>query len=63
MNSFDVGWQPYVTSWIQNREIDSERTQLTALFQKYAGRSMEYVLRNLKTVVPIPEISMVQSLT
>ena len=63
MNSTDVGWQPYVKSWIQNREVDHERVLLTSLFEKYAGKSMEWVSRNVRTIVPIPEISMVQSLT
>ena len=63
MNSEDVGWRPYVNSWIQNREIENERLQLTSLFGKYLPKVFECIVRNLKSIVPLPEISKVQHLT
>jgi dynein heavy chain len=63
MNSEDVGWKPYVNSWIQNREIEYERLQLTSLFIKYISKVFDFLSKNLKSVVPIPEISKVQHLT
>jgi dynein heavy chain len=63
MNSNDVGWHPFVASWIQNREIDTERTQLTSLFSKYVPKVFEFMERNVATVVHIPEVSRVQHLT
>jgi len=32
VNDTDIGWRPFVASWIQNREIESEKQQLTRLF-------------------------------
>jgi len=34
LNGNDIGWQPYVKSWIGNREMEMERTNLTVLFDK-----------------------------
>lgn len=35
INSADLGWNPPVSSWIDKREIQSERANLTILFDKY----------------------------
>lgn len=35
INSGDLGWNPPVSSWIDRREIQSERANLTILFDKY----------------------------
>ena len=35
INPGDLGWNPYVTSWIETREIQSEKANLTILFDKY----------------------------
>ena len=63
MNDEDVGWKPYVKSWIQNREIESERLHLTALFGKYIPKVFDFLWKNLKSIVPIPDISKAQHLT
>lgn len=50
----------YVTSWIDTRQAQSERANLTILFDKYVPYCLEQVRCNLKTITPIPETSMVQ---
>ncbi|TRY96398.1 hypothetical protein DNTS_010073 [Danionella cerebrum] len=62
VNPQDLGWSSYVTSWIDTRQAQSERANLTILFDKYVPYCMEQVRCNLKTITPIPEPSMVQTL-
>jgi dynein heavy chain len=35
INPGDLGWNPYVTSWIETREHQAEKANLTILFDKY----------------------------
>lgn len=35
INPADLGWNPSVTSWIDRREVQSEKANLTILFDKY----------------------------
>ncbi|XP_072570592.1 dynein axonemal heavy chain 11 isoform X2 [Paramormyrops kingsleyae] len=62
VNTQDLGWNSYVTSWIDTRHAQSERANLTILFDKYVPYCLEQVRCNLKTITPIPENSMVQTL-
>ncbi|KAM3917468.1 dynein axonemal heavy chain 11-like [Leptodactylus fuscus] len=62
VNTQDLGWSPYVTSWIETRQAQSEKANLTILFDKYVPYCLEQVRCNLKTITPIPENSMVQTL-
>uniref|UniRef100_A0A3P8TGW6 Dynein, axonemal, heavy polypeptide 9 like n=1 Tax=Amphiprion percula TaxID=161767 RepID=A0A3P8TGW6_AMPPE len=62
VNPQDLGWGSYVTSWIDTRQAQSERANLTILFDKYVPYCLEQVRCNLKTITPIPENSMVQTL-
>ncbi|XP_069366837.1 dynein axonemal heavy chain 11 [Paralichthys olivaceus] len=62
VNPQDLGWSSYVTSWIDTRKAQSERANLTILFDKYVPYCLEQVRCNLKTITPIPENSMVQTL-
>ncbi|XP_068101608.1 dynein axonemal heavy chain 11-like isoform X2 [Hyperolius riggenbachi] len=61
VNTQDLGWTPYVTSWIETRQAQSEKANLTILFDKYVPYCLEQVRCNLKTITPIPENSMVQT--
>lgn len=49
-----------MASWIDTRKAQSERANLTILFDKYVPYCLEQVRCNLKTITPIPENSMVQ---
>ena len=35
INPGDLGWNPYVTSWIETRDHQAEKANLTILFDKY----------------------------
>ena len=61
MNSTDVGWLPYIKSWIQKRDIEGEKLQLTKLFDEYAERCVEWIGKNVKTICPLPKISQAMS--
>ncbi|MEQ2284917.1 Dynein heavy chain 11, axonemal [Ameca splendens] len=60
VNPQDLVWSSYVASWIETRQAQSERANLTILFDKYVPYCLEQVRCNLKTITPIPENSMVQ---
>ncbi|XP_029444925.1 dynein heavy chain 11, axonemal [Rhinatrema bivittatum] len=63
VNPQDLGWNPYVAGWIDTRNHQTEKANLTILFDKYVPRCLEYVRTScIKTITPIPENSMVQTL-
>ncbi|XP_015241536.1 PREDICTED: dynein heavy chain 11, axonemal-like isoform X3 [Cyprinodon variegatus] len=62
VNPQDLGWSSYAASWIDTRQAQSERANLTILFDKYVPYCLEQVRCNLKTITPISENSMVQTL-
>ncbi|XP_070581054.1 dynein beta chain, ciliary-like isoform X2 [Ptychodera flava] len=62
INPSDLGWNPVVTSWIDTREDQSQRANLTILFDKYLPTCLETLRFRFKKVTPITEQSMVQML-
>ncbi|KAM6276202.1 LOW QUALITY PROTEIN: dynein axonemal heavy chain 11 [Spheniscus humboldti] len=60
LNTQNVGWNLYVAS-IEARRYQSEKAKLTVLFDRYAP-PLEQLGTRFKTVTPIPENSMVQTL-
>uniref|UniRef100_A0A8D3CJW0 Dynein axonemal heavy chain 11 n=1 Tax=Scophthalmus maximus TaxID=52904 RepID=A0A8D3CJW0_SCOMX len=62
VNQQDLGWNPCVASWIDQRERQTERAHLTILFEKYVPRCLKKMRNTFKTITPIPENSMVQTL-
>ena len=58
-NSFD---RRYVSSWIDSREIQSERANLQILFDKYVPSCLDTLRNRFKKITPIPDITMVTSL-
>ncbi|XP_066468990.1 dynein axonemal heavy chain 9 [Tiliqua scincoides] len=62
INPADLGWNPPVSSWIDRREIQSERANLTILFDKYLPICLDTVRTRFKKIIPVPEQSMVQML-
>ncbi|XP_043549538.1 dynein axonemal heavy chain 11 isoform X1 [Chiloscyllium plagiosum] len=62
VNPQDLGWSPYVTSWIDTRKAQSERANLTILFDKYVPFCLDQVRCNLKTITRVLENSIVQTL-
>lgn len=41
INPADLGWNPPVSSWIDSREVQSEKANLTILFDKYLPPCLE----------------------
>ncbi|XP_057572498.1 dynein axonemal heavy chain 9 [Hippopotamus amphibius kiboko] len=62
INPADLGWSPPVSSWIDRREIQAERANLTVLFDKYLPSCLDTLRTRFKKIIPIPEQSMVQML-
>lgn len=57
INPADLGWNPYITSWIDTREQQSEKANLIILFDKYVPPCLEIIRLRFKTITPIPETS------
>uniref|UniRef100_A0A087YME5 Dynein axonemal heavy chain 17 n=1 Tax=Poecilia formosa TaxID=48698 RepID=A0A087YME5_POEFO len=62
INPADLGWSPQVSSWIDKREVQSEKANLTILFDKYLPSCLEVLKSRFKKIIPIPEQSLVQML-
>ncbi|KAK3091630.1 hypothetical protein FSP39_021358 [Pinctada imbricata] len=62
INPNDVGWNPYALSWIDTREVQSERANLTILFDKYIPMCLETMRLRFKKITPIADISHIQML-
>lgn len=52
----------YVQSWIDGREIRSERANLLILFDRYIPTCLETLRTRFKKITPITDISMIQTL-
>ncbi|XP_077407169.1 dynein axonemal heavy chain 9 isoform X2 [Vanacampus margaritifer] len=62
INPADLGWNPLVSSWIDRREVQSEKANLTILFDKYLPTCLDAMRLRFKKIIPIPDQSMVQML-
>ncbi|XP_073974323.1 dynein beta chain, ciliary-like isoform X3 [Rhodnius prolixus] len=62
INPSDLGWNPYVASWLDTRKNESEKTIVTALFDKYVPATLEASRTKFKKITPIAEIAHVQML-
>ncbi|XP_037134453.1 dynein heavy chain 9, axonemal [Syngnathus acus] len=62
INPADLGWNPLVSSWIDGREVQSEKANLTILFDKYLPSCLDVLRIRFKKIIPIPDQSMVQML-
>ncbi|XP_012509385.1 PREDICTED: dynein heavy chain 9, axonemal [Propithecus coquereli] len=60
INPADLGWNPLVSSWIDKRELQTERANLTILFDKYLPTCLDTLRTRFKKIIPIPEQSTVQ---
>lgn len=52
----------FVQSWIETREVQSEKANLLILFDKYVPMCLETMKHRFKKITPIVEISHVQML-
>ena len=62
INPADLGWNPFVTSWIDTREVQSEKANLIILFDKYVPGCLETLKSRFKKITPIVDISMIKML-
>ncbi|KAJ4456876.1 putative Dynein heavy chain 17; axonemal [Paratrimastix pyriformis] len=62
INETDVGWSPFIQSWIDSLEGDSLRNNLMVLFDKYVAPSLSFIKKNLKFYTPMYDFNLVQTL-
>ncbi|KAL1403957.1 hypothetical protein pipiens_005505 [Culex pipiens pipiens] len=59
INPQDLGWNPFVASWIDSRETQAEKSILSVLFDKYIPPLID-AHKRFKKITPISEIAMIQ---
>lgn len=57
----DIGWQPYVASWIDKRPT-AERAHMTIFFDRYVAETLSHIQKNFKPVLEQNAINMVETL-
>lgn len=62
INPQDLGWNPYVSSWIETRKLPSEKSNLVILFDKYIPLCLETIRTRFKKITPVVEMAHVQML-
>ncbi|KAK6632535.1 hypothetical protein RUM43_013303 [Polyplax serrata] len=62
INPQDLGWNPFVASWLDTRTNQSEVAQLNVLFDKYVPPCLEALKTKFKKITPLPEINHIQFL-
>ena len=62
INDTDVGYEPYVQSWLKKRTNELEKSALPDLFERYLSKIIEYYqVMKMETIIPLPLINIVQS--
>jgi dynein heavy chain len=61
INESDVGWRPFMESWIAAREDEQERNFLPGLFDKYIEPTVEFMRKGFKTCTPVMLLNNVQT--
>ncbi|XP_055614548.1 dynein beta chain, ciliary, partial [Uranotaenia lowii] len=59
INPQDLGWNPFVASWIDSRETQAEKSILSVLFDKYIPPLID-AHKKFKKITPISDIAMIQ---
>uniref|UniRef100_A0A182IVR3 Dynein beta chain, ciliary n=4 Tax=Anopheles atroparvus TaxID=41427 RepID=A0A182IVR3_ANOAO len=62
INPQDLGWNPYVTSWIETRTIPAEKSNLVILFDKYIPACLDNIRTRFKKITPVAEMAHIQML-
>lgn len=62
INPTDLGWNPYVASWIDTRKNATEKAALVVLFEKYVSVCIEAIKTKFKIITPVPEITHIHML-
>lgn len=58
----NLGWEPYVQSWLARRKDKRLVESLKALFEKYVAKVLEFRRKSCKQLVPTGELNSVTSL-
>ncbi len=58
----DLGWEPYVTSWLSQRKDKKLVDPLRSLFDKYVSKILEFRGKSCRELVPTGELNAVTSL-
>lgn len=62
INNGDLGWTPIVQSWIETRELHSEKSFLMTFFEKYCPLVIEVVKSRFKSIAPVSDVSKIKCL-
>jgi dynein heavy chain len=63
LNETDIGWRPYVTTWVETMGDQKVATTLEQLFDQYVSPTLDHIRREKwKHVTPLMDFAMVQTL-
>ena len=62
INEVDIGWRPFMETWVQRRENHTEKSYLPGLFDKYVESLVEMTRRGFKEVTSIRLINKVTTI-
>jgi dynein heavy chain len=62
LNSSDLGWNPYVQSWLDKRDDTSEKSSLSVLFDRYVNPCLDVLRSGRFKMAAVEEFSMVVAL-
>ena len=60
MNTEDLGWMPFVTSWLQRKQDTQLVEVLRRMVDKYVGATLEFKRLNCREEVPVDQLSSVR---
>lgn len=61
MDFTEIGWQPFISSWIQTREDQRSCETLKHLTEKYMDKTLQFRRESCSELVPVHDISAVRS--
>lgn len=62
INETDIGWRPFMETWVQGRESATEKNFLPALFDRYVDTLVEMTRRGYKEVTKLRLINKVSTI-
>jgi dynein heavy chain len=62
VNDDDIGWMPFVQTWLDTRADDAEKATLNSLVNKYVQKTLTHCLKNFKQQIPTVQINNVMTL-